>query len=61
MSAIALPRPLIAQARDLLDRGQVEPALATARRRLGHLDLPFEPACLRFHENRRYAPTPSYA
>jgi len=31
------------------------------RRLLDHLDLPFEPACLRFHENRRYAPTPSYA
>lgn len=31
------------------------------RRLLEHLDLPFEPACLRFHENRRYAPTPSYA
>ena len=31
------------------------------RRLLAHLDLPFEPACLRFHENRRYAPTPSYA
>ncbi|WP_421739581.1 sulfotransferase [Caulobacter sp.] len=31
------------------------------RRLLAHLDLPFEAACLRFHENRRYAPTPSYA
>lgn len=31
------------------------------RRLLDHLGLPFEPACLRFHENRRYAPTPSYA
>ncbi|ALL12272.1 tetratricopeptide repeat-containing sulfotransferase family protein [Caulobacter henricii] len=31
------------------------------RRLLAHLDLAFEPACLRFHENRRYAPTPSYA
>ncbi len=31
------------------------------RRLLEHLDLPFEPACLLFHENRRYAPTPSYA
>ncbi|HET9388894.1 MAG TPA: sulfotransferase [Steroidobacteraceae bacterium] len=28
---------------------------------LEYLGLPFEPACLRFHENRRYAPTPSYA
>jgi hypothetical protein len=34
---------------------------AQTRRLLDHLDLPFEPACLRFHENRRYAPTPSYA
>jgi Flp pilus assembly protein TadD len=34
---------------------------AQTRRLLAHLDLPFEAACLRFHENRRYAPTPSYA
>lgn len=34
---------------------------AQTRRLLAHLDLPFESACLRFHENRRYAPTPSYA
>jgi hypothetical protein len=34
---------------------------AQTRRLLDHLDLPFELACLRFHENRRYAPTPSYA
>jgi hypothetical protein len=31
------------------------------RRLLGYLELPFEPACLAFHENRRYAATPSYA
>lgn len=31
------------------------------QRLLESLGLPFEPACLRFHENRRYAPTPSYA
>lgn len=31
------------------------------RRLLDYLGLPFEDACLRFHENRRYAPTPSYA
>jgi Flp pilus assembly protein TadD len=31
------------------------------RRLLAYLGLPFEEACLRFHENRRYAPTPSYA
>jgi hypothetical protein len=28
---------------------------------LEYLGLPFEDACLRFHENPRYAPTPSYA
>lgn len=31
------------------------------RRLLDALGLPFDDACLRFHENRRYAPTPSYA
>ncbi len=31
------------------------------KRLLDYLGLPFEDACLRFHENRRYAPTPSYA
>jgi len=31
------------------------------RRIIDYLGLPFEDACLRFHENRRYAPTPSYA
>jgi tetratricopeptide (TPR) repeat protein len=31
------------------------------RRLLDYLGLPFEEACLRFYENRRYAPTPSYA
>jgi hypothetical protein len=30
-------------------------------RLLGHLGLDLEPACLSFHENPRYAPTPSYA
>lgn len=30
-------------------------------RLLEYLGLPFEEACLRFHDNRRYAPTPSYA
>ncbi len=33
----------------------------TTRKLLEYLGLPFEEACLRFHENRRYAPTPSYA
>lgn len=31
------------------------------RHLLDYLGLPFETACLQFHENRRYAPTPSYA
>jgi len=30
-------------------------------RLLAHLGLELEPACLTFHENPRYAPTPSYA
>jgi hypothetical protein len=30
------------------------------RRILAHAGLSFDEACLRFHENRRYAPTPSY-
>ena len=34
---------------------------AETQRLLAHLGLPFEEACLRFHENPRYAPTPSYA
>ncbi len=28
---------------------------------LGHIGLGFHEACLRFHENPRHAPTPSYA
>lgn len=31
------------------------------QRLLRHCELPFEDACLQFHENPRYAPTPSYA
>ncbi len=34
---------------------------AETRRLLAYVGLPFEDACLRFHESRRYAPTPSYA
>jgi tetratricopeptide (TPR) repeat protein len=34
---------------------------AETRRLLDYLGLPFDEACLRFHESRRYAPTPSYA
>lgn len=35
--------------------------IGETRRLLEYLGLPFEDACLRFHENRRFAPTPSYA
>lgn len=31
------------------------------RRLLAHAGLDYDPACLRFHESGRYAPTPSYA
>jgi hypothetical protein len=31
------------------------------RKLLDYLGLAFEQTCLQFHENRRYAPTPSYA
>ncbi len=31
------------------------------RRILSHIGLAFDPATLRFHDNRRHAPTPSYA
>jgi tetratricopeptide (TPR) repeat protein len=34
---------------------------AETRRLLAHLGLELEESCLRFHETRRYAPTPSYA
>lgn len=34
---------------------------AETTRLLNHLGLALEDACLNFHENRRYAPTPSYA
>ncbi len=34
---------------------------ALTRQMLCLLDLALEPACLTFHESRRYAPTPSYA
>jgi tetratricopeptide (TPR) repeat protein len=39
----------------------VEDQSGQTGRLLDYLGLPFEDACLRFHENRRYAPTPSYA
>lgn len=37
----------------------VEDIEREARRLLAHLDLPFDPACLRFHENSRAVYTPS--
>ena len=39
----------------------IEDQTAQTVRLLEYLGLPFEDACLRFHENRRFAPTPSYA
>jgi Sulfotransferase family len=39
----------------------IEDQAAQTARLLEYLGLPFEDACLRFHENRRFAPTPSYA
>ena len=39
----------------------VEDQNGQTARLLDYLGLPFEDACLRFHENPRYAPTPSYA
>jgi hypothetical protein len=39
----------------------VREPLAETERLLEYLELPFEEACMRFHESRRYAPTPSYA
>ncbi len=42
------------------ERFVAEPESET-RRLLDYVGLPFEEACLRFHESRRYAPTPSNA
>jgi Tfp pilus assembly protein PilF len=39
----------------------IEDQATQTARLIEYLGLPFEEACLRFHENRRYAPTPSYA
>lgn len=50
------PEPCLLRYEDLVS-GQE----ATTRRLLEHIGLPFEEACLRFDETRRYAPTPSYA
>jgi len=38
----------------------IDDPAAHTRKLLDYLGLPFEESCLRFHENRRYAPTPSY-
>ena len=50
------PRELVLRYEDLVTRQE-----AMTRQLLEHAGLPFEPACLQFHENARYAPTPSYA
>jgi Tfp pilus assembly protein PilF len=39
----------------------IEDQAGQTRMLLEYLGLPFEEACLRFHENPSYAPTPSYA
>jgi Tfp pilus assembly protein PilF len=39
----------------------IEDQAGQTRKLLEYLALPFEETCLRFHENPRYAPTPSYA
>ena len=39
----------------------VREPLAETQNLLEYVGLPFEESCLRFHESRRYAPTPSYA
>ncbi|MDG2523540.1 sulfotransferase [Caulobacter segnis] len=41
---------------DFVARQEIE-----TRRLLDHIGLPFDPACMAFHKNRRFAPTPSYA
>lgn len=52
-----LPRQEFVLRYEDLVNGQEE----TTRQLLQHIGLPFEEACLHFHENPRYAPTPSYA
>lgn len=56
LSAVDLNRELILGYENFIADQQGE-----TRRLLDFLELPFEEACLSFHRNRRYAPTPSYA
>lgn len=55
-SAVGWNRELILSYESFVADQQGETA-----RLLDFLGLPFEGACLNFHQNRRYAPTPSYA
>jgi len=48
--------PLVVRYEDFVSDQAVQ-----TRRILDHCRLPFDEACLRFHENRRHAPTPSYS
>ena len=56
LSALDLNRELLLSYESFIadQRGETQ-------RLLDFLGLPFEEACLSFHQNRRYAPTPSYA
>jgi hypothetical protein len=56
LSAVDLNRELILSYETFIADQQGE-----TRRLLDFLGVPFEEACLSFHQNRRYAPTPSYA
>jgi tetratricopeptide (TPR) repeat protein len=55
-SELGLNRELI-----LSYEGFIADQQGETQRLLDFLGLPFEEACLSFHQNRRYAPTPSYA
>ena len=48
--------PLVVRYEDFVAHQEAE-----TRRVLGYCGLSFDDACLRFHENRRHAPTPSYS
>lgn len=50
------PQELIVRYEELVDDQE-----GVIRRLLAYMGLPFDEACLRFHENPRYAATPSYA
>lgn len=54
-------RELAADQLQLRYEGFVAEQRSETTRLLDHLGLELEPACLSFHENPRYAPTPSYA